>query len=193
MDQKENKVITLNYQLYAVEDGKKVLLEQTSPEAPYSFISGFGLTLDALEQHVVGIEKGQTFELHLQPEQAFGPFDPECVHKLKREIFEVNGQFDSQNIYEGAVITLNDVEGHHFMANVRKIEDDGVTVDTNHPYAGKVLCFSGEILENRLATEEEVKALIKHMTGGCGGCKGCGSEGGCKEGECGEGGCGGCH
>ena len=76
------------------------------------------------------------------------------------------------------------------MANVRKVEDDGVTVDTNHPYAGKVLCFNGEIVENRPATDEEVKALIKHMTGGC---KGCSSEGGCKEGECGEGGCGGCH
>ena len=190
MDQKQNKFITLNYQLYQVENGEKTLLEQTSPQHPFQFISGFGTTLDALEQHVVNIETGQDFELNLQPEQAFGPSEQECVHKLKRAIFEVNGKFDNDNIYEGAVITLNDVEGHQFMARVSKVEDDGVTVDTNHPYAGMTLCFNGHIVENRPASEEEVKMLIKHMTGGCGGCKGCGGEGNCEEGNCGEGGCG---
>lgn len=193
MDQKQNKFITLNYQLYQVENGEKTLLEQTSPQHPFQFISGFGTTLDALEQHVVNIETGQDFELNLQPEQAFGPYDQECVHKLKREIFEVNGKFDNDNIYEGAVITLNDVEGHQFMARVSKVEDDGVTVDTNHPYAGMTLCFNGHIEENRLATDEEVKMLIKHMTGGCSGCSGCGEGGSCEDGKCGEGGCGGCH
>jgi len=198
MEQKENKMIILNYQLYSVENGERQLQEQTTKEHPFQFISGFGISLDALEQHVLGIEKGQEFELTLEPEQAFGAYDPECVHKLKRDIFEIDGKFDSQNIYEGAVITLTDVEGHHFMAQVAKVEDDGVTVDTNHPYAGKTLCFTGEVLENRPATDDEVTALIKHMTGGCGGCKGCGGEGSCEEGKCGEGGCGeggcgGCH
>lgn len=194
MDQKQNKFITLNYKLYAVANGEKELLEQTSPQHPFQFISGFNTTLDALEQHVVDIETGQDFELNLQPEQAFGPYDEECVHKLNREIFEVNGKFDAENIYEGAVITLNDVEGHQFMARVTKVEADGVTVDTNHPYAGMTLCFNGHIVENRPATDEEVKMLIKHMTGGCSGCKGCGSDGSCGEGGgCGEGGCGGCQ
>lgn len=198
MEQQQNKFITLNYQLYQVENGEKTLLEQTSPQHPFQFISGFGTTLDALEQHVVNIETGQDFELNLQPEQAFGPYDQECVHKLQREIFEVNGKFDNENIYEGAVITLNDVEGHQFMARVTKVEDDGVTVDTNHPYAGMTLCFNGHIVENRPATDDEVTSLIKHMTGGCGGCKGCGGEGGCGEGGCEESGCkeghcGGCH
>ena len=198
MEEKQNKFITLNYQLYKVENGDKTLLEQTSPLHPFQFISGFGTTLDALEQHVVGIETGQDFELQLQPEQAFGPYNAEGVHKLKREIFEVNGKFDGENIYPEAVITLNDAEGNQFMARVTKVEADGVTVDTNHPYAGMTICFNGHIVENRPATDEEVKMLIKHMTGGCSGCKGCGGEGGCgdggcKEGGCGEGGCGGCH
>jgi FKBP-type peptidyl-prolyl cis-trans isomerase SlyD len=198
MEEKQNKLITLNYQLYQVENCEKTLLEQTDTQHPFQFISGFGTTLDALEQHVVDIETGQDFELQLTPEQAFGPHDEECVHKVKREIFEVNGKFDSEHIFEGAVITLNDVEGHQFMARVTKVEADGVTVDTNHPYAGMTLCFNGHIVENRPATDEEVKMLIKHMTGGCSGCSGCGGEGGCheggcEEGKCGEGGCGGCH
>jgi len=189
MEQKQNKMIALHYQLYCLENGEKQLQEQTTREQPFQFISGFGISLDALESHVVGIEKGQPFELTLTPEQAFGAYDPECVHKVKREIFEVDGKFDSQNIYPGAVITLNDVEGNHFMARVTKIEDNGVTIDTNHPLAGKTLVFEGEVLENRPATDDEVTALIKHMTGGCSGCSGCGDKG-CGEGGCGEGGCG---
>ena len=62
------------------------------------------------------------------------------------------------------------------MAKVVKIEDDGVTVDTNHPLAGKTLNFKGKVIENREATEEEIQHLIKHMTGGCGGCGGCGGD-----------------
>ena len=50
MEQQQNKFITLNYQLYQVENDEKKLLEQTSPQHPFQLISGFGTTLDALEQ-----------------------------------------------------------------------------------------------------------------------------------------------
>lgn len=197
MAQTQNKFISLNYQLYTIENGEKQLQEQTSKEHPFQFLSGFGISLDALEQHVINIEKGQTFNLTIEPAKAFGEYQPEGVHKLERGIFEIDGKFDSQNIYEGAVITLNDTEGHAFMAQVKKVEDDGVTVDTNHPLAGKTLVFEGEILENRLATDDEVNSFIKHITGGCSGCGGhCDKDGGCgsnceQDGGCG--GCGGCH
>ena len=59
-------------------------------------------------------------------------------------------------------------DDQRFMAKVQKIEEDGVTIDTNHPLAGKVLNFTGTVVENREATQEEVQALIKQMTGGCG-------------------------
>ena len=121
---------------------------------------------------------------------------PEGVHKLERDIFTINGKFDQEHIFEGAIITMNDTEDHQFMAKVVKIEDDGVTIDTNHPLAGKALNFTGQVIENREATEEEIKHLIMKLTGGCQGCghhgEGCGED--CGDG-CGhhEGGCGHCH
>lgn len=193
MDQKQNRFIALHYQLYTVENGEKKLQEQTSKEHPFQFLTGFGLALDPLEQQVVEMEKGKTFELTVQPEQAFGDYEAEGVHKLNRDVFSVNGKFDHDNIFEGAVITLSDAEDNRFMARVTKIEDDGITVDTNHPLAGKVLYFEGEIMENREATQEEITKMIKQLTGDhhcCGGhCHegqgGCG-EGGCQGGCCGE-------
>ncbi len=196
--EKKNRFITANYQLYSVVDGKKELEEQTSEEHPFQFITGFGISLDAFEQNIIGLENGSDFDFSLQPSDAFGEYIPEGVHKLAKETFTVNGHFDNENIYEGAVITLMDNEEHRFMAKVVKIEEDGVTVDTNHPLAGKILNFKGKVIENRDATDEEIKHLIKHLTGGCNGCghhhgEGCESCGdGCGHNE--EGcGCGHCH
>ena len=186
MDKAQNKFMTVVYQLYTVTDGENKLEEQTGTERPFEFITGFGVALDALEQQVMKLEKGSTFDFVLQPAEAFGEFDPQGVHKLQRDVFMINGHFDHENIFEGAIITLMDNEDHQFMAKVKKIEEDGVTIDTNHPLAGKTLNFKGEIIENRDATEEEVQHLIKHLTGGC---SGCGHHHG--EGECG--GCGGHH
>ena len=185
MDKAPNKFMSVVYQLYTVADGEKTLQEQTSTERPFEFITGFGIALDAFEQQVMQLAKGDTFDFFLEPSQAFGEYVPEGVHKLDREVFSINGHFDHENIFEGAVITLTDTEDHQFMAKVVKIEEDGVTVDTNHPLAGKTLNFTGVINENRDATEEE-----HHHGDGCEGCgDGCDHEHHHEEG-CG---CGHCH
>ena len=78
------------------------------------------------------------------------------------------------------------------MARVEKVEDDGVTIDTNHPLAGQTLQFTGIVLENREATIEEIQHMLNHLSGeGCGcGCDEC--EG--HDHEHGDGcGCGHCH
>lgn len=189
----EHKYLAVHYQLYSVSDGERELIEQTIKEQPFRFISGFGVSLDALEKHVLPLEKGTEFDFTLTPAEAFGDYDPEGVHKLMRDVFMVNGKFDGQNIFPGAIITLTDVEENRFPARVTKVEADGVTVDTNHPLAGKILNFTGEMIENRPATDDEINALIKQMAGGCGGCGGHCHEENCGEGGCGEGGCGHCH
>ena len=146
-------------------------------------------SLDDFEERIVSLEPGEKFDFTLSPADAFGDYMEEGVHKLQREVFMINDHFDHDNIYPGAVITLMDEEEHRFMARVKRVEADFVTVDTNHPLAGKTLNFTGEVIENRPATDDEINALIKHMTGGCGGCGGHCGDGGCGEG-CGDGGCG---
>jgi FKBP-type peptidyl-prolyl cis-trans isomerase SlyD len=201
MDNKQNKYISVSYQLYSIDkNGEKHLEEQTQQGNPFIFISGFGVSLDKFEQQIVDLEPGAKFDFTLQPSEAFGDYDEQGVHKMDRDVFSINGHFDHENIFPGAVITLMDHEEKRFMARVVSVEEDGVTVDTNHPLAGQLLQFTGLVLENREATMEEIQHMLNHLSGeGCGcGCDDC--EGGCghdHEGGCGhdhhhdhEGGCG---
>ena len=56
MENKKNRFLSVHYQLYTVKDGERVLEEQTTREHPFEFVSGFGVSLDALEQHIIGLE-----------------------------------------------------------------------------------------------------------------------------------------
>jgi FKBP-type peptidyl-prolyl cis-trans isomerase SlyD len=199
MEETKNRFMSVIYQLYTVVNNEKTLEEQTGNDRPFEFITGFGIALDAFEKQVTQLEKGSAFDFELQPAEAFGEYEPAGVHKLGRDVFTINGHFDHENIFEGAVITLQDNEDHQFMAKVQKIEEDGVTIDTNHPLAGKTLNFTGTVVENREATQDEIQHLIKHLTGGCSGCGHHHGDGGCE--GCGEGhhhheegcDCGHCH
>lgn len=191
MENKTNKLIAAHYQLFAIDDkGERSLVEETSQEQPFVFITGFGAALDALEEKLEGLARGEKFDFELDKEHAFGEHVAERVLNLDKEMFSVDGHFDSKNIFKGAQVPLKNEDGNFFIATILEIGSDKVTVDLNHPLAGKCLNFKGYIIENREATKDEIKTMLNHLNGG--GCEG-GCEGGCGEGNCGEGGCGHCH
>lgn len=194
MEKQENKFIKASYQLYDVTDGGCELLEQTSDEAPFTFISGMGILLESFENQVVGLAVGEKFDFELSPEQAYGTHEDSRVVELDKEIFTVDGHFDDKNIYIDAIVPLQNEDGNRFNGQVIEITTDKVKVDLNHPLAGRTLNFQGEIIESREASNDEMAAFVGQLSGqgscGCGGncgdggC-GCGGEGG---GSCGCGG-----
>ena len=192
MEQNPNKYITVAYRLYTEMDGKMELTEEATAEHPFQFISGLGFTLDAFEKNIINLKEGDSFDFTLSVEEAYGEHMPEGVQELPKSAFEVNGKFDAEHITIGAVVPMMNQQGERFNATIAEITDTTVTIDLNHPLAGKELNFKGEVVTFRDATNKEIEHAVKMMTGGCGGCGGnCGGEGGCG-GNCeGEGGCGG--
>lgn len=192
MDKQPNKYINVAYQLYDVTDGEPTLIEQTSDDKPFAFLSGFGITLKDFESAVAGLAQGEEFDFTLTPGQAYGDYEAERVLDLDKEMFVVDGKFDEANIYVDAIVPLQNEDGNRFMGHVLAISDDKVRMDLNHPLAGKTLNFKGHIIENRDATNEELEQFA-NMLGGehpCkGGCGNCGDDGEC----CGNHGEGHCH
>ena len=192
----EHKFLAVHYQLYSVKDGERTLEEQTVREKPFQFISGFGVSLEALEKQVIDKAAGTTFDFTLTPEQAYGEYYEDRVISLEKENFEVDGKFDHEHIQKGTAIPLQNEEGQRFMGLVLEINEKDVVLDLNHPLAGKSLNFKGKVVESRLAKEHEITHVIKQLSGGCG-CGNCGGDGcgGCGGDDCGgencEGGCGG--
>ena len=76
MEEKKNRFLSVVYELYTVNDGEKNLEEQTGEERPFEFITGFGIALDAFEEKLMGIAKGEKFDFTLQPAEAFGSMNP---------------------------------------------------------------------------------------------------------------------
>lgn len=195
METKTNNFIEVSYKLYTIENGEKELVEEATAEQPFQFISGMGTTLEAFEKEVAGLDKEQAFDFTLSQDDAYGDYETERVVDVNKEIFTLNGHFDHDNVYVDAVIPLQNEDGNRFYGRVLSIGEEQVKIDLNHPLAGKVLNFVGQVVEKREATNEELQALIAQMSGGGCGC-GCSCEEDNEEGGngCGEScGCGGCH
>ena len=186
METVENKYITLAYKLYSIENGEKEFTEEAPAEHPFQFISGLGLTLEAFESQVKDLKTGDKFDFTIKAEEAYGEYDEEHVIDLPKNIFEIEGKFDSERAVEGAVIPLMTSEGKRINGSVVEVKDDVVVMDMNHPLAGCDLNFVGEVTENRPATNDELAEMARMMSGGgCGG----GCNGGCDCGDCGDGCC----
>lgn len=176
---KENKFMSIAYQLYVDGDNGLEMMEEATAEKPFQFITGFGVALDAFEQQVSNLQKDDAFDFSIPKEQAYGDYLDEHVLDLEREMFCINGHFDHEHIYEDAIIPLQNEEGRRFYGRVVSVGEDKVKVDLNHPLAGETLHFKGSILETRPASTKEIEHMVAHLTGsgcgcGCDDCDGCG-------------------
>lgn len=182
--QTPNKYVTVAYELYTDNDkGIHELVEKAPIEHPFQFISGLGIALDSFESKILALAEGEAFDFVLKVDKAYGPYEQDHVIELPKETFAINGRFDKDMVYPGAVLPLVNADGMRFQGLVLELKDNTVIIDLNHPLAGKDLHFKGQVVTMRDATNEEIQALINHEGCNCGG----DCEGGC------EGGCGGHH
>jgi len=182
-----NLYITVEYELYVKNsEGKEEMFEKAPKEHPFQFITGFGATLDLFESSTKDLAKGEKFDFTIPVAEAYGEYSEQHVVALDRKMFEIDGKLDEKHVFVGAIVPLMNADGERFSATVSEITDDKITVDLNHPLAGKDLHFKGSIVESREATNQEIQDLLKHLTGegGCGGNCGGKCGGNCGEGDC---------
>lgn len=175
------KYVELGYDLYRVEsDGTETLVHQTDKDDPERIV--FGVTkgvIAPLERALDGLVAGDTFDVVARSAEAFGPRDDEQIAELDKDIFVVDGKFDSSVIRKGAVVPMMTQDGYHINGIVLEVTDNKVKMDFNHPLAGKDIRFRGTVTLVRDATPEELQPAH-----GCGcGCDHdhCGDDCGCDD------------
>lgn len=130
--------VTLHLSL-ALEDG--TVAESTLEDEPLTFTMGDGTLVAGLELGLYGLKAGATQRLVLEPQQAFGLHDPDKLHRLGREEFPAELQ-----LQPGVIIGFDTPSGEELPGTIVSLNDETVSVDFNHPLAGRVVVFEVEIL-----------------------------------------------
>jgi FKBP-type peptidyl-prolyl cis-trans isomerase SlyD len=159
----ENKVGVLTYSIH-VENENGELLEQATAINPRTMVFGTGRLLKSFETRLLGLRSGDKFEFVLNPEECFGDYREELVMDIPKAAFMVNGELKEGTLEIGRTVPMMDSEGNPFDGRVLSIEGNVVTMDFNHPLAGKPLFTYGEVLNVREATYEELNPVAS----GCG-------------------------
>lgn len=181
MKVEQNRVVSLSYRLETDGD----VIEVVTKEKPVQFIYGVGYLLPKFEEQIENMNTGDKFDFVLQAIEAYGEIDEQAIFDLPKNAFEIDGEFDDQYIEVGKSIPMQDQEGNRLYGTVVEIGDTTVTMNFNHPLAGNVLHFEGEVVDVREVTPED---LSESCSCGCGchdnDCSGCEEEGCDCEGNC---------
>lgn len=154
----KNAVVSLTY---ALHDASGALIEQAGD--PISYLhGGYDGIFPAVEEALHGKGVGEKFTVSMTPDDAFGEYEHDLVRVESRDMFPAEVAVGMQ--FEGGA---EDDDDEDFMLyTVTEVNDKEVTVDGNHPLAGKALTFSGAVTEVRAATAEELEHGHVHGDGG---------------------------
>ena len=161
----DNMFVAIDYTL-TLESGQEI---DKSPEGqPLGFIAGTGQIIPGLEKALMGRAAGDSAKLVVEPEDAYGPVKDDLLQEIPKT------QFPSDiDVTPGMAFEAQGPNGP-FMITVAKVNDnDTITVDLNHPMAGKQLHFDVNVVEVREPTADELAKVAASLSSGCG----CGGDG----------------
>ena len=137
-----DKEVTLHFAL-KLDNGDVV--DSTFDKQPATFKFGDGNLLPGFELALQGLKAGDKRSLRIEPEHGFGQPNPQNIQVMPR------GQFEGMELSEGLMVIFQDAAKAELPGVVSRFDNQQVTVDFNHPLAGKVLTFDVEILDVKAA------------------------------------------
>src|SRR5690606_37867058 len=155
---KPNQVVTINFTL---KDQEGTVLDSTDSGNSFSYISGNNQILPKLEENISTMIIGGKRSVTLQPVDAYGEYKEEAVQSVNKAEFPPDVE-----LQEGMSFMAHTPDGKHVPLTIVNVKNDDVTVDFNHPLAGKTLEFDVELLNVRDATSEEISHGHVHGPGG---------------------------
>lgn len=143
----KNSVVAINYTL--TNDAGEVM-DSSEGRDPLTYLHGAHNLIPGLEKELEGKTAGASFKATIAPADGYGESDPAMIQTLPREMFR-----GVDNIEVGMGFTAQGPQGQQHIV-VTAVNGDEVTVDGNHPMAGKTLHFAVEVISVREATAEEI-------------------------------------
>lgn len=167
----QDKVVAVSYEL-EVEGN---IADKATSERPLEYIHGTGMLLPRFEAELAGKQAGDGFEFILSPSEGYGEYNPKYKFEIPKSSFEVDGKVREDLLQVGRTRPLVNSAGQVVQGTVAAIGGQSVTMDFNHPMAGKRLHFTGKVESIRDATAKELEQGLhgEFLPSGEDGC-GCG-------------------
>ncbi|WP_255991422.1 FKBP-type peptidyl-prolyl cis-trans isomerase [Chitinolyticbacter albus] len=142
----KDTAVTIEYEMYDAE-GKQI----DKTEEPIAYLhGGYDNILPLVEEALQGKTVGDSIDVTMNADDAFGEFEPELVRTEEKDVFPME-------VEVGMMFEADDPEtGDVLLFRVTEIDGNQVTVDANHPFAGMVVRFVGKVKEVRAASAEEI-------------------------------------
>jgi len=160
----KGSVVSIEYELHC-GDGK--VIDASEPGTPLSYLHGEGQVVPGLERALEGLSAGDARQVVIEPADGYGPHNPQGVQKVPRSAFPAG-----EDPEVGTSMIAQGPRGESVPFMVREVRPEEVTIDLNHPLAGKTLHFDVKVREVRAATEEELQHGHSHCEGGHDHCEG---------------------
>ncbi len=135
---KSGKKVSLEYTVF-LEDGTQI--DSNVGEDPLTFVLGSHQVFPALEQALLGLKIGDSKQIFLKPEDAYGPIIPDAFREVDLESVPTSFR------YVGAILGVQDPSGGVYPIRVHEIKDQKIVLDFNHPLAGRALNFHVKVVD----------------------------------------------
>jgi FKBP-type peptidyl-prolyl cis-trans isomerase 2 len=122
------------------DDG--TVFDSSLDREPLVFQIGEGSVIPAFEQAVEGMNPGEAKNETIAADQAYGPHLEEMMTEVDRKLFPPNAKLEV-----GQMLQIPREDGKTLNVTIIKVTEDKVTLDANHPLAGKDLIFNIELVE----------------------------------------------
>jgi FKBP-type peptidyl-prolyl cis-trans isomerase SlyD len=142
----DDTLVTIDVEMY---DAQGNLLEKS--DEPLTYLHGHGDIFSRIEEELLGKEADADVSVHLEPEEAFGDYDPELVTLVRVEDL-------GEGAEPGMRVDGTGVGASKTVYTITDIAEGMAVLDGNHPLAGLALRFEIRVIDVRAATAEELES-----------------------------------
>tara|TARA_B100001079_G_scaffold269598_1_gene282143 strand:- start:18 stop:500 length:483 start_codon:yes stop_codon:yes gene_type:complete len=158
MTVKKDKVVEMHYTL---KNDANEVIDSSQGKEPMPFLQGHGNIIPGLESALEGMKVGESCDISVKPEDAYGVHRPEAIQEIPMEALK-----GIEDLQVGMELQSQDEQGNQFIVRVEEIKEETVLINANHPLAGETLHFNVSIENVREASEDELKHGHVH-SGSC--------------------------
>ncbi|RMF56605.1 MAG: peptidylprolyl isomerase [Calditrichaeota bacterium] len=118
------------------------IFDSSENRAPLEFTIGDGQLIPGFEQAVIGMQPGETVTVTIAADDAYGQYNPVLVQEIGRDMLP-----EDLEPQVGQQLEATQGDGGRLIVTITEVSDDTITIDANHPLAGKDLVFDIQLVE----------------------------------------------